>query len=433
MIFNPFIHGRSLTPSEMIGRQAELRFVLGRLARRQSTAVIGQPHTGKTTLLGALADEGTRRELAGDHFAKNIFSYVDAHMLRGVQSQAAFWQQVLRPLQEILFNRPPKALITLQGVYEKAKNNQFSTFELDQLFRNLNQKGYRLILLLDEFDDFLANKSLHTAEFYGSLRSLGSRNPGLALVLGTRQELERLNYNTQDINPHGSPYFNIYTELHLGPFSEQALATLLAQAGDQFDESDGRFVKDISGSHPFLAQAAAAVLWDAVHLDGGKLAGEARYRVAAEAFYDQTRTHFSDTWKSMSNEGRKGVTAIGLMQLPYLVSGRFFHVESLAEHIEDYTPELEKLARSGLVVQEADGGEWQIGHQGFLWWLADELRRHVRSDDEFVSWLQREAMDGMITRGEKEAFGNAARGAVTAVAQGVPMLIQGFVGKIVGG
>ncbi len=39
MIFNPFIHGRSLTPSEMIGRQAELRFVLGRLAQRQSTAV----------------------------------------------------------------------------------------------------------------------------------------------------------------------------------------------------------------------------------------------------------------------------------------------------------------------------------------------------------------------------------------------------------
>ena len=134
----------------------------------------------------------------------------------------------------------------------------------------------------------------------------------------------------------------------------------------------------------------------------------------------------------MSNEGRKGVTAIGLMQLPYLVNGRFFHIEGLAEHLEDYTPELEKLAHSGLVVQD-EVGEWRIGHQGFLWWLADELRRHVRSQDEFASWLQRESMGGMLSRGEKEMWGNAAKKVVTAVTvHGVPLLIQGFVGKLMG-
>lgn len=510
MYENPFIIGRALEPGEMTGRRAELRMVLGRLAKRQSTAVIGPPHVGKTTLLQALADATMRQALAGNRFERDVFSFVDAMAARGFASAAEFWGQALRPLadhlslptppaprrletdllpllrqffsesdlQDICFTlsvnyealpgrgtkdktrelvvlcqqqgrlaalaqqmkqvhphldvplpTPPAAphLTPLQGAFLTAQQERFGTFVLEQLFRRLHENGQRFVLLIDEFDDFLANPALHMAEFYGGLRSLASRARGFVLVIAARQELEELNRRTQAINPHGSPYFNTFTELHLGAMTGWEFGDLLKLAGDRFNKEDRQFVAALSGRHPYLAQIAAAAVWAA---DAVGKTGDKRYAAAVEVYYKATSMHFDDTWGAMTNGMRRGITAVALAQLPNLLETHAFVGARLAQNLADYTADLERLERYGLVAQE--GESWRIAPQGFLWWLADTLREQVRREEDFAAWLQAHELDGVLTNAEKQWMGKAATAVGRAIGPGVPALVEMMVKRLAG-
>lgn len=422
MELNPFIWGRALSPTEFVGRKKELRYVLGRLASRQSTAIIGAPHSGKTSLLNLLADAATRQQVADGRFDHHLFSFLDAQALRAVETQAAFWALALHPLAQVL---EAGAFNSVAEFYHTAQQNGFGAFVLEQLLKELAKAGGRLVLLLDEFDDFLTHPKLHSAEFYGSLRSLASRSPGLVVVIAARRELEQLNRLTQQINPHGSPYFNVFTEVRLGALSDKEMADLLAQGN--LDQQDRRFVAAISGKHPFLAQAAAAMVWEA-QAEG--LQGDRRYRQAGERVYQETISHFANTWQVWTPETRKVITIIALSQIPYLVTGHVFMEGRLAKDLADYTPELEVLETSGVVAKEGDG-QWQITQNALLWWLVDELRRVVRDKTDFGSWLLAQHMDGIVTREEKQRLRQGVD-KVLEVVKIVPTLIEAVV-KVVGG
>jgi len=220
---------------------------------------------------------------------------------------------------------------------------------------------------------------LNDTEFYGGLRSLASRSAGLALVIAARRDLEQLNQLTQAINPHGSAYFNVFTEIKLGSLSKEAFSELLKRAEERFDRWDGEYVTAVSGRHPYLAQATGAMLWDA-HEEGK--VGTARYREVGRALYRETKKHFADTWRSWTNQTRKAITAVALAQIPRLLAEHKFRVGELIEDLADYGAELDTLEAEGMLTQD-DEGEWIITQGAFLWWLADELRRNVRDDTEF--------------------------------------------------
>ncbi|MFQ5422196.1 MAG: hypothetical protein ACE5EY_17755, partial [Anaerolineae bacterium] len=258
------------------------------------------------------------------------------------------------------------------------------------------------------------------------VRSLASRSQGLALAIAARQALASLNRQTQEINPHGSPYFNTLTELHLGPLTQRELAGLLELAGDAFDQEDRRFVADLSGGHPYLAQAAGSALWEA---DQRRLTGDRRYQSAADDFFRETAKHFADTWEVMGNEARRAVTAVALIQLPALLEERGALTRNLDDHLADYTPELEWLADSGMVSGE-NGKKWLIRQQGFLWWLADELRHYVRDEAEFGEWLQRHTLDGVLTMGEREWMGRTAVKVTQFLGAGAGTLVEEFIKRM---
>lgn len=418
---NPFIHGRAVSAHDLIGRDKEVRRLCGRLAAGQSTAVIGMPHIGKTSLIRCLEDVAYRTACAGELLSDDVFSYLDAQTLRGVQHQGEFWARALTPVEERLHDGKG-GLAAAAGLYELAQSNQFGTAVLQQLFSGLSKAGRRLILLLDEFDDFLTHPVLNSAEFYGGLRSLASLSPGLMVVVATRKELDQLNELTQTINPHGSPYFNVFTEIRLGALPKNALPKLLDKAGGRFGKQEQQFVSAVSGLHPYLAQSAAAMLWEA-HEDG--LVGAERYARAGRAVYQQSRKHFADCWKSWSNEMKKAITLITLCQIPKLIPPHKFHFPELAESLYDYTPELEKLEACGFLEVEQDG-EWVIKQGAFVWWMADELRRGVRDEKEFGTWLQAQELDGFFTKKEREKIGGAVRTGLSKLGKGAVTMIEAF-------
>ena len=409
-LLSPFIYGRSLSPNEFAGRSAELNRIAGRLAGGQSVAVVGQPHVGKTSLLQYIHSAEARHKQFGEGFAKDFFVYMDLLAVQSIRTQADFWKYVLTPLRATEHS----------AQYDYASQDNFGIFVLEEVLKRLGQAGCRLVLMLDEFDAILSHQVLNSPEFYGGLRSLASRVKGFALVLAARRSLEQLNQLTQEINPHGSPYFNVLVEFPLGALKPDALTTLLDQGGGIFTPTDRLYVERVSGRHPYLAQAAAAILME-VHQDG--LVGSERYKAAGHELYRQVRQHYSDTWNFWSNTTRKAVTAVALAEIPRLLGNHTFKVKELAEDLDDYGAELDILRVSGTLAQNEEG-EWTVAQDVLLWWLADELRRNVRDETPFGDWIRAQHMDNLLTESDRQRLTQAAQSVTTLVGKGATTLIE---------
>jgi AAA+ ATPase superfamily predicted ATPase len=419
MNINPFIYSRAVLPSEFVGRETEIRWLISRLATGQSTAIIGLPHVGKTSLINYVADPHIRKSQFGHEFDKDVIRVLDAHMLRAIKSQAEFWEYALSPLTEYL--ETLEHLVTLQENYELVKQNNFGSFLLEQFFISLKEQEARFILFLDEFDDLLSHPVLNSAEFYGSLRSLASRSLGLVLVLGSRRDVEQLNLLTQQINPHGSPYFNVFTQITLKTMKGESFNKIVKQAGDQFNHDDVEYIKAVSGNHPLLIQTASAKLWDASEQG---LKGTKKYERTGRELYIEAKQNFSDTWRVWSSDVKRVITIVALTQIPRLLGKHAFALEDDLKTLSDYSAELESLEDLG-VLTKLDN-RWVITQGAFLWWLTDELKRNVRDETDFKTWLQAQEMDGILTTQQKKQLSDKTSTVLSYLGKGATTLIEEF-------
>jgi len=197
---------------------------------------------------------------------------------------------------------------------------------------------------------------------------------------------------------------------------------LLAHAQDRFDNRDRQFISLASGHHPYLLQMAADILWE-VDVEGKQ--GLERYQNAAEELRMQSEGHFADTWRSWSNAERKVIMAIALAQISLLVEDHTFEWSNLIEDIEDYSPELRGLEKSGTIVKVGQSNR-QLMQRSLLWWLADEIKRLVRDELTFEQWLEEQEYDGVLTQKEKRSLGEVAREMGGFLGQGATTLIQAF-------
>lgn len=317
-VSNPFFHGNPVSPAQFLDRRRELRRIVSRILNQgQSSAVVGEPRTGKTSLLEYLAAPETRAELYGPDMDRMLFAYLDAQTL-GVQfSQAQFWEYALRPLYEQAVAPDPET--PLAQAYALCKENHFGTFVLERLLAQMEQAKWCLVLMLDEFDVLLQHPILNSAEFFGSLRSLASRSRGaLALVIACRLPLESLNKEAQELSRTGSPYLNFMTEITLGPWPESSIEELLRWAGDRFTPADRRFLREVAGGQPYFLQTGASILWEIY--EDGQGDGAVRRQQTGCDLYDHVLPSLRDTWRLWSQEVRKAITYVGLAHIQGLSS-----------------------------------------------------------------------------------------------------------------
>jgi hypothetical protein len=307
---NPFFHGNPASYDRFVDRQREVRRVVGRIVNQgQSTAIVGEPRSGKTSLLDYLAAPEMRDPLYGTDAGRLLFTYLDAQTLGAQFTQARFWDYALRPVHERAVG--PAAGSALAQAYAVCQDNDFGAFVLERLLAQMEQAGWRLVLMLDEFDVVLHHPALNRAEFFGSLRSLASRSRGaLALVIASRRPLGQLNRETQELSRTGSPFFNIFAEVTLGAWPEEAVDEFLSWAGDRFTAADRRFLQAAAGRNPYLLQVAASALWNAYdEADGDP---QQRWRQAGQEFHDTAVPTLEATWRGWEGRARQAFLGVAL-------------------------------------------------------------------------------------------------------------------------
>ncbi|NOS89011.1 MAG: AAA family ATPase [Methylococcaceae bacterium] len=420
---NPFLHGNPVTTHNFLGRQDELNRIKGRVITRQSTAIVSEPRTGKTSVLLYLSAPENQTQLYNDTAEQLLFSYLDA-LTFGVQiNQADFWILVLAPLYTLHIEPNPES--KLASLYQKCLEGGFSNSILGVLLDHLQTQNLHVVLLVDEFDAMLSYSNLCGSEFFGGLRSLASLKPAFTLVIASRQSVDTLNKNLLNA---GSPYLNIFHEYHLLPFTDDEVEILLNRANGRFSPDDKSFIKHAAGNHPYLLQAVAAELWDCYEDDNTTNPDQRRHR-AGQALYNVVARTLGNTWAAWSPHQRMALTLVALQQSPQLLGKRLFNHKALLTIMPDLTKELEYLETHGYIKNTATTStpQWRILPAAFHWWLADELLRTVRNEADFAQWLRAQEFDGLLTKKEQQLLMGAGKSLLDTFKGGLPDLIKSWV------
>ncbi len=416
---NPFSYGKALSPTHFIGRSKEIRRIVNRLLNGESTALIGDPRIGKTSLLTYLVHPDTRRSLYGDTAAQWYFSLMDTQILDGQLTPAQFWEQALSPIRESLDKEPQDSPLSKQ--YALCKEKKFDNSSLNSLFPLLKKTGRQFILALDEFDTLLNHPVLNSAAFYGGLRSFSSRSDfALVLIIASRTPLSKLNSLTQKFNPTGSPFFNIFAEITMGALTDKEVEKLFSLAGNRFKDHEKYAIRTLAGKHPYLLQATCAALWDAYEEDEINRQSYIVERLQEVNFF------FSHIWRSWTPEVRKAFTITAVAHQERLLKNSGFFGDNLMSSLEDWKPELRELKEKGWIEEdEKFKGGYKISAEIMLAWLSDELTKAARTEKSFENWLQEIGIDGvLISVDEKKASIEAFKKTANAIKQTAPSLID---------
>jgi len=245
--------------STLSGRKKEIRQLADRIRTGQSSAIISFFSEERRTILGYLRNEdpAQQQELYGDNADKLIFSYIDIAFLDQECSPPQFWEMALEPLR-------PKITLgsKLDQAYQVAKDNNFDKPSLENIISLINQQGWRLVLLLDRFEELLEYQHFKEDwEFFTTLRALAAlRTPSpLVLVIATYSSLGEFHRKIQHLSPSVSPVLNfIGVTTVLGSLSAAEIDNLLDQNEFYLSQTNRQLIKDLAGGHPYLLKIIVA-------------------------------------------------------------------------------------------------------------------------------------------------------------------------------
>jgi len=316
---NPFYH---LVAIEQIdhfyNRRSEVRNALGLLCNSQSVAVTGPRRIGKTSFLRYISHPAILREYGLDSQG-NLFVYIDCqhHLIQQEESQ------VYKVMVERIAEAARQAGIDF--VPEPWDESTAGTaFELT--LQEMSNRGLRVILLLDEFEEMARNPHLGPG-FFSYLRALcGAKN--INVVTASCTSLADLCLERQSLL--SSPFFNIFRPIRLGLFTEQDSRHLvedsLRKVGARFSSGLLKLVLEVGGGYPFFLQTAGYYAFD-LPVKGKELAKEER-RTFLETIRAQFADHFRSYWQKLDAQKQYILAA-----LPF--SWQDLGYQETIEHLRD--------------------------------------------------------------------------------------------------
>ena len=289
---NPFTFGNPIKdPARFYGREAEIRQITNRLlsSAHESTSIIGERRIGKTSLLYHLSNPQVSAQL-GLTPDKFCIVYADFQGLTDI-TPTRFWQRVLRMMSRSVCDESLKP-----SLEQLSKQDSFDLFDLEDLFEASQDKGLTIVLMMDEFEYVTQNPNFKS-DFFGGLRALAIHH-GVALLPATRRELVDL-CHSEEIK--GSPFFNIFANVVLRPFSHEQARELIggytATSEHALSQDETNLVINLAGGYPFFVQMAGHYL---VEGKMQSLSGDALQKFVVNNFDQQADAHYSYLWSHCS-------------------------------------------------------------------------------------------------------------------------------------
>ena len=246
---NPYIHRGPVRSAKMFfGRHHELREIVAFLNGNQSVSLVGPRKIGKTSLLYHLL----RPEIWPDIGMEpgNLLAYLDCEVLGSSSHEeifATFAAEISAALDERHLEPEPDL--------DHAQTNP-SRLSFERAIRKLNQRGLRVVLVMDEFERLSTNPALDV-NFFNALRSAAGRFQ-LAYITASAQPLIQLTYSNRTQEILSSPFFNIFAPVQVGllPAGEarQLIRQPAADAGQPFAVETEDFIYQYCGGYPLGLQ-----------------------------------------------------------------------------------------------------------------------------------------------------------------------------------
>ncbi|MEE9270218.1 MAG: protein kinase [Candidatus Krumholzibacteria bacterium] len=293
---NPYLNRVMIkNPGMFFGRSRELRKIYSRLdaPHPQSISVVGERRIGKSSLLNHVYHPRNRRRNMENH-EHAIFAYMD------FQSDADY--DIPRFI-DFLFN---------MFSYELKDGSDYTSRDntLDQLkatIEELDGQGKRIIILMDEFEAITRNKNFDES-FFSFLRSLAN-SYRVAYVTSSYDDLQRMCHN-KDISD--SPFFNIFSNLPLRPFTQDEALELITAPSETEGvplEPYADRILELAGHFPLFLQVACANVFE--YLTDNPDA-EPDWKEIKRSYMDEVDQHYRFVWERMDEPARDNLSRIAI-------------------------------------------------------------------------------------------------------------------------
>jgi hypothetical protein len=378
---NPFTFGNPIKdPARFIDREADIRQITNRLlsSAHESTSIIGERRIGKTSLLYHLSDPrvGARLGLTPDKFC---LVYADFQGLTDI-TPTRFWQRILKKMSRSVCNKDLVPLIEKLGEQEN-----IDLFDLEDLFEASVDRGLTTVLMMDEFEYVTQNPNFKS-DFFGGLRALAIHH-GVALLPATRRELVDL-CHSEEIK--GSPFFNIFANVVLRPFSREDVDGMLtrytADSGLDFTSEEKDFIWNLGGGYPYFIQAAGHYLAEGKFQN---LAGEALMKFSADNFNQQADAHYSYLWSHCSESEKITLLILLTLNLQKAPRKTVPDLANLTRMRPRAPQDLSALGKRGVVSEHE--GLYGIFSFSFARWIRQEITAapgEAESQQSAEEWLK---------------------------------------------
>jgi hypothetical protein len=377
MAGNPFTYGNAISdPHRFFGRAREVEQIFSRLsnAELESSSLVGDRRIGKTSLLNYLADPGVRTAhfLGPEHY---IFVYVDLEMVDEAMGPEQLWRRLLTLMRRRC--KDPEVIDLLSDI---ERQERLDTFTLDELFQEVDDKGQHVVFLLDEFERVTENANFGP-DFYFGLRSLMVQHR-FALVTSSRLELIELCHSDAI---KSSPFFNIFANINLRPFSvadfELLTSRSLSGTTVQFSEQEMQHVLDLAGLHPYFLQVACWILYES-HQKG--LSETARTDFLTEQFGDEATPHLIDYWDNSDDNEKIVLTAAALLGRS-AEPMREFSLQDLQRLFARGEPTLRRLVKRGLLMSGSE--RYRLFSSVLGPWILSQITAELSEEQSYHEWL----------------------------------------------
>lgn len=295
----PFIADRMLTESQFfVGRQAEIKFVMGMMANAQPTSVniVGDRRIGKSSLLYRICQDYENLLVSyyrqPTEFIVVYLSLADARC-QGVEN---FYQAIADKLlaRQTVNSNPSLA--------EPLRVRPLDGAAFDRAMEAWKSAGVLPVICLDDFETLLRNIQQFNDGFYDNLRYLIDSKL-LMLIIASRSKIEDYRRQYQLT----SNFFNLTQCWELKAFSEQEASDLvrLPQGAPALAAPRQQKALAWGERHPYLLQAAGMYLWEEQQQGHPESWAEQKFREAAQRV-PRARNIFKQGFRAVARLGKLG-------------------------------------------------------------------------------------------------------------------------------